>query len=74
MFYVSSQNRVWQKTSAKTVAGAKRAARAIQPSWHHTLYVGEGDEGGEEITCIATLRPDPINATLAKTAKWCNIA
>lgn len=70
MFYIKRKfEENWNTTSAKTLAGAKRAARRAQWSWHDAMLVGEGSDA-HSVYVVASLSPDPIDANLAKSAKW----
>lgn len=72
MFFIKRKfERYWHSTTAKTLAGAKRAARRAQFSWHDAMFVGEGSDE-YSVYVVATLTPDPIDASLARSAKWIN--
>ncbi|ARB47010.1 MULTISPECIES: hypothetical protein [Gammaproteobacteria] len=66
-FFIREANTDWQATSAKTLAGAKRAASSAQMFQGTDIFVGI--QCGDEIRVVSQkLHPDALN--MASKGRW----
>ena len=66
-FFISEASNGWKATSAKTLAGAKRAASANQMFQGTDIFVGV--KSGDEIHAVCKkLHPDALN--MASKGRW----